>query len=209
MTPTFSGECQIVAWADSNARGPTVTFRLQSSEELEAFRGVTLAKKGMAGDRFALVCVRIQDDETMEGDETNGLPTPGTLTFEDSPPDIVEQLLPSPGEGKVWMPNGDGTFRVAEIGAPEIREISASKSRFPNGLAGLAVMWSTMPDHWQWLEEEFGVPVPDEATVKDLICSICGIESRKELNTNPQAAAVYVESIKEPYAASRQLRGLE
>jgi hypothetical protein len=205
MTPTFSGECQIVAWADSNARGPTVTFRLQSSEELEAFRGVTLAKKGMSGDRFAVVAVLIHDDETLDGDDT--LPfAPETSTAQDLVDELARtggsvELLPPAGEGKVYMPDADGTLRAREIGE--------SKSRFPNGLAGLAVMWSTMPDHWQWLEEEFGVPVPDEATVKDLICSICGIESRKELNTNPQAAAVYIDSIKEPYAASRQLRGLE
>ncbi len=69
MTTTFaSGECQVCAWGESPSRGPTVTLRLHSFEELEPFRGLTLAKGGVRGDRFAYVIVRIQDDETLEGE---------------------------------------------------------------------------------------------------------------------------------------------
>ena len=61
--PFFSDEMQLVAWRDSHTQGPTVTFRLASSEALEAFRAVTMAKDGKAGHRIAAVMVLIGDDE--------------------------------------------------------------------------------------------------------------------------------------------------
>lgn len=63
-TPFFADEMQLVAWRDSHTNGPTVTFRLNSSEDLEAFRSITMAKDGKAGQRIAAVLVLIADDET-------------------------------------------------------------------------------------------------------------------------------------------------
>lgn len=64
--PFFSDEMQLVAWRDSHTNGPTVTFRLKSSEDLEAFRSITMAKDGKAGQRIAAVLVLIADDEMPE-----------------------------------------------------------------------------------------------------------------------------------------------
>lgn len=61
--PFFSDEIQLIAWRDSHTNGPTVTFRLKSSEDLEAFRAITMAKDGKAGQRIAAVMVLIGEAE--------------------------------------------------------------------------------------------------------------------------------------------------
>lgn len=61
--PFFSDELQLVGWRDSHTQGPTVTFRLKSSEDLEAFRTITMAKDGKAGHRIAAVMVLIGESE--------------------------------------------------------------------------------------------------------------------------------------------------
>ena len=40
-----------------------------------------------------------------------------------------------------------------------------------------------------------------ESAAKGAICEICRIKSRKELDTDPRAARVFHQAIREPYAA--------
>lgn len=56
MTPTFSGEVQFVAYADSSKGGPRITLRLAEREQLENFIG-------MEGKRFMVALVQVGDDE--------------------------------------------------------------------------------------------------------------------------------------------------
>ena len=63
MTPTFSGEIQLAGWSESHNGGCKVTFWLQSPEELEAFRALTVRKGNTAGHRFMAALVEIGDDE--------------------------------------------------------------------------------------------------------------------------------------------------
>ena len=62
MTPAFKDEVQFLAWGDGPS-GPWIKVLLPSSDDLEPFRGMTSAKKGMAGQRMACVLVEITDDE--------------------------------------------------------------------------------------------------------------------------------------------------
>lgn len=62
--PTFQGGVMLAGWSESHNGGAKVAFWLESSEDLEAFRGLTAAKGKTAGQRFAMVLVEIDDDET-------------------------------------------------------------------------------------------------------------------------------------------------
>jgi hypothetical protein len=63
ITPTFHGEMQLAGWSESHNSGCKVTFWLQSSEDLEAFRALTVRKGNTAGQRFMAALVEIGDDE--------------------------------------------------------------------------------------------------------------------------------------------------
>lgn len=63
MTPTFTGEIQLAGWSESHNGGCKVTFWLQSPDELEAFRALTVRKGNTAGHRFMAALVEIGDDE--------------------------------------------------------------------------------------------------------------------------------------------------
>lgn len=63
ITPNFSGEMQLAGWSESHTAGCKVTFWLQSTEDLEAFRALTVRKGNQAGHRFMAVLVEVGDDE--------------------------------------------------------------------------------------------------------------------------------------------------
>jgi hypothetical protein len=63
INPTFHGEVQLAGWSETHTGGCKVTFWLQSSEELDAFRALTVRKGNTAGHRFAAVLVEIGEDE--------------------------------------------------------------------------------------------------------------------------------------------------
>ena len=59
----FQGEVQLLRWSKTSNAGATVTFQLADAVDLERFETMTLAKKGMVGQRLAVVMVEIGDDE--------------------------------------------------------------------------------------------------------------------------------------------------
>lgn len=59
----FKGEVQLLGWSESHNGGAKVVLGLHSAEDLEAFRGLTVAKGKQAGHRLMMVCVEIGDDE--------------------------------------------------------------------------------------------------------------------------------------------------
>lgn len=59
----FEGEIQLLRWSDTSTQGATVTFQLADHADLEQFKSMTLAKKGMTGQRLAAVMVELGDDE--------------------------------------------------------------------------------------------------------------------------------------------------
>lgn len=63
VTPTFSGELQLAGWSETHTGGCKVTFWLPSSEDLDAFRALTVRKGNAAGHRFMAALVEIGEDE--------------------------------------------------------------------------------------------------------------------------------------------------
>lgn len=63
ITPNFSGELQLAGWSESHTGGCKVSFWLQSSDDLQAFRALTVRKGNTAGQRFMAVLVEVGDDE--------------------------------------------------------------------------------------------------------------------------------------------------
>lgn len=59
----LNGETMLMDWGESSTQGPWIKLRLQTTEELDAFRGMTKAKGGKNGQRLATCCVEIGDDE--------------------------------------------------------------------------------------------------------------------------------------------------
>lgn len=189
VTTTFSDEVQWAGFTDSSTAGPIIKFRLRDSSQLEPFRYDAVSRKGASGTRYAMVLVRLMDDDTLEGDH-------------------AIEILPPAGEGKAWVAQPDGTFAAVET-APDAPERPTAKPVFPRGLTGLAIDWARLSDFWQWLGDEFGATVETEKQARDAICYICECASRRDLNTDQQAAARFVELIKQPYAESRKARGLD
>ena len=59
----YAGEVQFAGFSDSHTSGPIIKIRLPSSDDLDKFRALTVAKGGQSGHRFMLACVEIGDDE--------------------------------------------------------------------------------------------------------------------------------------------------
>lgn len=58
----FRGELQLLRWGETSTGGATVTFQLADVGDLDGFKDLTLAKKGMAGQRIAAIMVQVEDD---------------------------------------------------------------------------------------------------------------------------------------------------
>lgn len=60
----FQEEMMLLGWAESSTRGRTVTFLLNEDSEEHPFKGFTMKQGKRAGQRFMVVGVEINDDET-------------------------------------------------------------------------------------------------------------------------------------------------
>lgn len=63
VDPLFHGEVQFAGWSDSHTGGPKIVLWLADSDQLEAFRAMTVRKGNTAGQRLAIAVVEIGDDE--------------------------------------------------------------------------------------------------------------------------------------------------
>ena len=72
----------------------------------------------------------------------------------------------------------------------------------PGPLCMLAVKWCKEPAFMGWLGRELiGKAFPNEEQTATGIYARCGIESRKELDTDPEAADKFQRLIRRPYVA--------
>ena len=83
-----------------------------------------------------------------------------------------------------------------------------SKSKFPDGLKGLAVRWTLDPHFQKWAQDEFDAD-PTEAGARQTILDLCAITSRSELDDNHVAQQDFDRYVREPYAAQRRKDGLD
>jgi len=144
----FRGELQLLRWSETSTGGATVTFQLADVGDLNGFKDLTLAKKGMAGQRIAAIMVQVDDD--------------------------AEQS-PAPA-------------------APKTK---------PGELCIMACTFCADRQFQDWLHaQQLGI-CQTEQHAKDLICGLCSIQSRKELDTNKIAATRFHTLIREPFLAWR------
>jgi hypothetical protein len=137
----FRGELQLLRWAETSTGGATVTFQLADVGDLDRFKDLTLAKKGMAGQRIAAIMVQVEDD--------------------------VEQSAPV---------------------APKVK---------PGELCIVACTFCDDPLFWEWAGQV------SKGMAKQFLLSECGINSRKDLDTNKIAATRFHTLIREPFLAWR------
>lgn len=167
----FQGELQLVRWADSSNAGATVTFWVHP-DDLEHFKLLRVRKGNKeAGTRIAAVMVEIGPDEAVVPQGPAEKPAPGAV------------------------------YRPPVLGA----------------LAKVAVQWCRDPNFWKWATTAYASrmsykgggfygPVEGEGAAKAFILEVCGLidkhgqaASRKHLDTDPEAAAIFHERIRIPY----------
>ncbi len=198
--PTKSLELLLEAWRDHSKTGFHVTF-LVSPQDQEFFKSCA------DGQRFTAVLVKLTDQE-----EPAPLPTPSDLKREEAKrakrgaeEAKARSITPAELQAQATLPV-DTT--VAESGVERA-------ARFPAGMCGLAVRWCG-DEHFQlWLEETYSgawllhdVPKPDERA-KAVVCEICTIKSRTELDTDTRAGNTFRSRIMEPYKARREEDGVD
>jgi hypothetical protein len=146
----FAGEVQFCGYSDSHTQGPIVKFRLTDSDELAAFRAMTVAKGNQAGQRLMLAVALIGD-----GEEPEAPPEPTTRH-----PVAAE----------------DGRMK-------------------PGPLCMEAILLCQNPRFREWCA------VDTEPQAREYLLEVCGIDSRKELDTDRMAADRFVSRIRLPFMA--------
>ena len=91
-----------------------------------------------------------------------------------------------------------------------------SHSHFPGGLCGLAIRWCDDEHFRDWLAEVCPLAKVDDGQesltaewAKREVCRICGVSSRKELDTVEVAGLIFRDTILKPYAEERKASGLD
>lgn len=85
------------------------------------------------------------------------------------------------------------------------------KPREPLGdLCWRAVQWCKEPEFIRWVETQTLADPGhgDEALAKRYICDMCHVSSRKDLDTNPEAARKFNQLIRSPYQKHLIARGV-
>ena len=59
----FQGEVQLAGWSENHSAGCKIDLWLRETEDLDAFRAMTVRKGKTAGQRLAIVVVEIGEDE--------------------------------------------------------------------------------------------------------------------------------------------------
>lgn len=92
--------------------------------------------------------------------------------------------------------------RLTQEAAKQSAQDEIIEADKPKGgqLARLAGMWCNEPEFWEWLETSDDNACHSERGAALCIYGICGIESRAELDNNPEAAEKFHRLIREPYS---------
>lgn len=71
-----------------------------------------------------------------------------------------------------------------------------------------AVQWCKDPEFISWMASLAALPSMTEELARNHILLLCGVESRKELDTNPEAARLFNQLIRAPYQKHLIARGV-
>lgn len=96
---------------------------------------------------------------------------------------------------------------LVEIGDDEQPVESKGRGKLGD-LCWRAVQWCGEPEFWKWASQVGEWHVDSQQTAKEFISEVCGVQTRKELDTNPDAAARFNSQIRGPYHKYLIARGL-
>ena len=97
---------------------------------------------------------------------------------------------------------------LVEIGDDEQPVESKGRGKLGD-LCWRAVQWCADPEFQKWIVERADlVNKPSEEVAKNVVCSWCLVESRKDLDTNRDAADRFNRLIRAPYQKHLIARGL-
>lgn len=176
MRDAYTGGAQFLAWGDGPS-GPWIKILLPESDALAPFRGMTAAKKAMAGQLLAVKIVEVEDLDGSEGGET-------------APP-AGENGAPrhdrTPAGTTPKAPHGKTPQRLSNYAAQLCRQ-----GEFHSFLA---------QQHWDlWarcLREKDEVP---EESAAEFVRHYCGVESRAELDDGLLECVELFHDLREEFA---------
>ncbi|MDE3023616.1 MAG: hypothetical protein KGI54_17520, partial [Pseudomonadota bacterium] len=92
--------------------------------------------------------------------------------------------------------------RHSATACPTTKEFMVSTK--PNQKGGELTKWAGIlcndPNFWKWLETKGWSPYRfDSFTSGEIVRTICGVQSRRELDHNPAAARIFREAIMRPF----------
>lgn len=192
MSKAHGFEAQLLRWSVTSNGGATLTIQFADEADLEPFKSMTMKAGKIAGQRLMVAVSKIGEQEQEEPLSQTKLVSPE-----------IECILPDGVDPEKY---NDPPQPLPEADKPR----AESKSHFPAGLTGLAVRWCADEHFRFWLYKEGPkqcmYPAPtlggyDEEWAKRYICTVCKIASRKELDTDHQAASIFKRLFKTPYAA--------
>lgn len=106
-----------------------------------------------------------------------------------------------------YMSKNDDKLDTSEKRVQKTAEIEHEK---PKGgpIAKLAGIWSADPEFWAWLKSEHQHQEWNAETSAEYIRGLCGIESRAELDHNPEAEALFHTYIRANFSKYLIARGI-
>lgn len=185
-------EMQLLGWSRSNNGGSKVTFQIHD-EDLEWFESMTTRKGKIAGQIIMGALVEV---------DAEGQPVHPKDQEKPVMQQVAEKIAESIGESKIAV-----EAKVVET--QRAMDKPKHKGGFTDAvgpLARLAVLWCGDAKFQNWLAdnqpEEWAMNMVQghmDKTAKAVICSICMVESRKQLDEDESAAAEFHKHIRLPY----------
>lgn len=188
----FTLEAMLLKWTESSSGGATVVLQLADADDLAIFKTMTLAKRGVAGQRLEVTIAEIGDDEKPVAHEVKNV-----------------------AAGSV-APAGPTIAQTIEDVARKV-----TKAHYPGGFCGLAVKWCDDEQFRHWIAAEYKSlweatadvvnlthKNADAERVAAMIKGICGVNTRKDLDSNEEAHDKFDERVRQPYMAFIKEGGL-
>ena len=117
-------------------------------------------------------------------------------------------LFGAPGRAVALAALMDGHARASDTSLEPVAE--TPKQEHKGGeWAKLAGMWCADPDFWAWLNETFNLYVQIPMQAANVLRDRCEIESRAELDNDPEALKRFNERIRHPFMKYMQARGIQ
>lgn len=128
--PSFAGEVMLLDWSETAKGGAKIVLQLDGPDALEPFRTMTLAKRGIAGQRLMAVLVEIGEDEKPL-DGAGGLAGPGSRIFEEARDEAINKHIIKPSvDEKPFGKEASQLYRNGFFYVPAVLEAIGTDAEF-------------------------------------------------------------------------------